>query len=353
MQTQTLIVGAGLSGLSIAAQLAEQGHNFLLIEARDRPGGRILTETHGGGYFDLGPAWFWRDQPRIAALINRLGLSWFEQHSKGALSFEDEHGRVQRGERFPSMLGSNRVNGGFGALSDALAAKLPENHLLLSSPVTMLAKSETGITATTQNGHRISAKRVVLALPPRIAGQITFSPSLPQDTLFAMTNIPTWMAGQAKAVATYDQPFWRMAGLSGDVMSRRGPMVEIHDASPLDGESFALFGFIGVAPQSRRDQRLLRDAIQEQLIRLFGTEAAKPTALFIKDWATDPFTSTEYDQQPLYAHPQYGLPYELTGIWNNQLIFSGTEVADQFGGYVEGALEAAESALALIEPERV
>ena len=89
MQCETLVIGAGLSGLSVATQLAERGHDFLLVEARDRPGGRILTQRDGAGYFDLGPAWFWPGQPRVASLIDRLGLEWFEQYSTGALSYEN------------------------------------------------------------------------------------------------------------------------------------------------------------------------------------------------------------------------------------------------------------------------
>ena len=74
IQTSPLIVGGGLSGLSLAYRLAAQGRDFMVLEARDRFGGRILGQDVGGGAFDLGPAWFWPGQPRIAALIARLGL---------------------------------------------------------------------------------------------------------------------------------------------------------------------------------------------------------------------------------------------------------------------------------------
>ncbi|EEE35924.1 amine oxidase family, flavin-containing [Rhodobacteraceae bacterium KLH11] len=353
MQTQTLIIGAGLSGLSLAAQLEEQDQKYLLVEARDRPGGRILSERFEGASFDMGPAWFWPGQPRIAALIERLGLGWFEQYSAGALSFEDESGRVERGRGFSSMQGSYRMQGGLAALTDALAAQIPQQNLLLSTPVTALTRSATGVTATTRSGQAIHAGKVVLALPPRIASSILFSPNLPRETQAAMTGIATWMAGQAKALAIYDIPFWRTAGLSGDAMSRRGPMVEIHDASPANGGPYALFGFIGLPPQARQDEQRLRQAVQEQLVRLFGPDAEAPKALLLKDWAFDPCTSVVADQQPVYAHPQYGLPQAMANIWGNQLIFSGTEVAPQFGGYLEGALEAAENALIRVVIEKV
>lgn len=353
MRTDTLIIGGGLSGLSLATQLVDQGQEVLIVEARNRLGGRILTEALGDGRFDMGPAWFWPGQPRIAALIERLGLHRFDQFSSGALSFEDEQGRVERGRGFSSMEGSYRLIGGLAALTDALSALLPDGAIHLSTQITALARTEGGVRVTTQSGRHIWARHVVLAIPPRIAAELIFEPTLPDGTLSAMREIPTWMAGQAKALAVYDTPFWRDDGLSGDAMSRRGPMVEIHDASPASGGPFALFGFIGIPAQARRDEGALRQQVLAQLGRLFGRKAVSPSTLFLKDWAFDRFTATDLDLQPVYAHPQYGLPKAMTRIWEDRIILSGTETAAQFGGYLEGALEAAETTAALLSALRM
>ena len=240
-----------------------------------------------------------------------------------------------------------------GALIEALATEIPSERMRLSTPIKAVARTDNGVMATAQGGQTIHAQQVVLALPPRIATQIVFSPALPDRTVNAMMAIATWMAGQAKALAVYDRPFWRTAGLSGDAMSRLGPLVEIHDASPAEGGPYALFGFVGVPPRARLDEARLCQQIQAQLIRIFGPDAAHPRSLRVKDWAYDPFTSIEQDLQPLYSHPQYGTPHALHQVWDNHLIYSGTEVASQFGGYIEGALEAAENALALVEKEKV
>ena len=64
-ESETLIVGAGLSGLHTAATLHAMGRTFMLIEARSRLGGRILSHTIGNTNFDLGPAWFWPGQPQM------------------------------------------------------------------------------------------------------------------------------------------------------------------------------------------------------------------------------------------------------------------------------------------------
>lgn len=351
VRTNILIAGGGLAGLSLAEALQARGVDYLLIEARGRFGGRILTEHHAGDYFDLGPAWFWPGQPRIAELIDRLGLEKFDQFADGVLIHEDERGQVQPGRGFASMQGSWRLKGGLCALTDALAGRLPESRKRLGTAVTALERTETGITASLSNGDFVTAENIVLALPPRVAADIIFKPALPADVMQSMRGIATWMAGQAKAVAVYDKPFWRDAGLSGDAMSQFGPMGEIHDASPIKGRAHALFGFIGVTPLDRRDEQQLRQRLIAQLGRLFGAAATEPAMLYVKDWAFDPFTATEADRAPLLAHPDYGLPQPMNSVWGGSLRFGSSEVARQFGGYIEGALEASENILNDLDDE--
>jgi len=342
MHTDVLIVGAGLSGLALARQVLEQGRDVLLVEARARVGGRVICVTEGAAAFDMGPSWFWPGQPRMAKMVAELGLTQFDQYAAGDVIFEDENGTVQRGQGLASMQGSFRLSGGMAALTEALAGSLPQDRLRLNTRVLRLADQGDGIEAQLSTGDRVMAKRVVLALPPRVGATIEMSPPLGHATMEAMQNCATWMAGQAKAVAIYDRPFWREAGLCGDAMSRRGPMVELHDASPADGAPYALFGFIGVPPEHRRDDARLKDAVRVQLLRLFGDVAADPVAVHLKDWAFDPCTATPADSQPLYQHPHYGLRPAMSGLWEDRLILSGTETASAFGGYLEGALEAAE-----------
>ena len=136
-----LIIGGGLSGLALADALEMQGRDYFLLEARTRFGGRIKTEHHGAGYFDMGPAWFWPGQPRMAALIDRLDLEKFDQFSTGDLAYENEHGQVQRGRGISSMEGSWRLKGGFGTLINALANRIPEHRKRLNAAVTHLTLS--------------------------------------------------------------------------------------------------------------------------------------------------------------------------------------------------------------------
>ena len=123
----------------------EEGIDFQLVEARDRFGGRIETVCTGGACFDLGPAWFWPSQPRIASIAERFGLKTFEQHHAGILTFEDETGTVQRGRGFASMQGSLRLVGGMSGLVEALVAALPEDRLHKAMPVTALEQTDGGV----------------------------------------------------------------------------------------------------------------------------------------------------------------------------------------------------------------
>ncbi|TQV83834.1 flavin monoamine oxidase family protein [Denitrobaculum tricleocarpae] len=356
MKTETLIVGGGLSGLYAATRLLQQKQDFLLVEGRDRMGGRILSEapeSHDGSNvpwaFDLGPTWYWPDQPRMARLLRELGVESFQQFSSGASRYEDPQRGVET-FRNPGMTPvSLRVAGGMARVIDALTGRLPPERLRRSSRVTGITKNGIKLEVSLQTAGEtqvIEAERVLLALPPRVAlRSIKLIPALPQNLREALIAIPTWMAGHAKVVAVYDRPFWRTQGLSGHAFSHVGPAMEIHDASPPEGPG-ALFGFLGIPAEQRRsiDPEALRSAATAQFERLFGPEAAQPKALFLKDWVEDPLTATADDLAPLTSHPRYGLPPAAQKIWDGQLVFCATEAASRQGGFLEGALVAAEEA---------
>lgn len=338
-----LIVGGGLSGLSIATKLQAAGVDFQLVEARERFGGRIfsprLSAGNAAAAFDLGPAWFWPGQPRMAALAAELGAAVFSQWDQGELAFEDERGQVQRAN-FSPMAGSLRIDGGMGRLVDALAARLPAERLHLGHSLRAL---EGPVPKAHIGEHVITCDHVVLALPPRVASTLQFSPSLDSHVLAAMRAVPTWMAGHAKVLALYERPFWREQGLSGDAMSRRGPLMEVHDASPLEGGPYALFGFVGVAPEKRSAVETFLQSVRAQLTHLFGAEGGAPLALHLQDWAVETNTATALDRQARHGHPDYGMPKALSGVWADALLFASSEMASDFGGYLEGALCAADS----------
>ncbi|MET9887417.1 NAD(P)/FAD-dependent oxidoreductase [Streptomyces sp. NPDC006430] len=72
---KVIVVGAGISGLGAARSLADKGHDVLVLEARDRIGGRIWTsEQWSGTPLDLGASWIHGiDDNPISDLARKAG----------------------------------------------------------------------------------------------------------------------------------------------------------------------------------------------------------------------------------------------------------------------------------------
>ncbi|GAA0776350.1 FAD-dependent oxidoreductase [Roseibium denhamense] len=356
------VIGAGLSGLMTARLLVFAGFAVTVFEARDRVGGRILSgrgASMSGGRYDLGPAWLWPHNTRLLALMDELSLPLMRQHSEGRLVFQDGHGKVRRDLDMATMAEGLRVPGGLSRLTEALAVALPAGTVQLGHRLETVHSQDDGIRLTGRNAQsviEVLAPNAVLALPPRVAAAgLVFGPDLPADFKSRLTNVPTWMAGHSKMVAVYERAFWRDAGLSGDAISHKGPLFEIHDAScePDSKGEAALFGFVapGLA-QPNVDEGRLKEAAVNQLAELFGQTASHPTEILFQNWASDDLTATAWDTPALGGHPRYqrigfdGTPF------SNKLWFASTEVAEENGGFLEGALEAAKHTAAAIIDQR-
>lgn len=84
LAADVVVVGAGLSGLSAARALADAGREVVVLEARDRVGGRLLNATLGDGVtVDLGGQWVGSDHVRVQRLAAELGVEIFPQHGAG------------------------------------------------------------------------------------------------------------------------------------------------------------------------------------------------------------------------------------------------------------------------------
>ena len=174
MHTDIFIAGAGLSGLALARALHQKNASFLLAEARDRVGGRILSIESAGAKHavtnaDMGPSWIWPGQPRIATLLDQLGIEVFEQYSSGLLVYEDESGQVRRDLDYSTMAGSLRVTDGLARLTRELATQLPADSLHLSHRVTGILQQDQGYQIDLDHAAgrlQVQANKVVLAIPP-------------------------------------------------------------------------------------------------------------------------------------------------------------------------------------------
>jgi monoamine oxidase len=350
---EVAIVGAGLCGLALARVLSARGLRVQVLEARSRLGGRVRTAQceATGQALDLGPTWFWPEtEPRIAALLAELGLPSLAQHDPGDALWLTDPNRAseRRNEAGGVHAGARRIQGGAAQLVDALAACLPPDSVRLDTAVTALRDHGNFIEITTASGPALHARQVVLALPPRLLREhIQFAPALPDTVLQALKNSPTWMAAQAKAVTTFDTPFWRAAGQSGNAFVRhpQAVLAEVFDCCASETESSpqagALGGFIALnAAQRDQFRRSLPLLIDSQLAQLYGVPA-QGGQLFLQDWATEPWTCSSTDRahppEPPQADPLLRQP-----LWGGRVFFGGSETAAHGAGHMEGALESAD-----------
>ncbi|KAF5655115.1 flavin containing protein [Fusarium circinatum] len=90
------IIGGGLAGLTAAIKLQEHGFLCLVLEARDRIGGKTWSRPiqDGSGVVDLGAAWLNNvNQSRIYRLAKRFGAEFLEQNIIGLCVLEDKDGQ--------------------------------------------------------------------------------------------------------------------------------------------------------------------------------------------------------------------------------------------------------------------
>lgn len=84
--TGVVVVGAGVAGLTAAEHLVDNGVECLVVEARDRVGGRVLSEPlagHPDAWVDQGGQWLGPTQDLAMGLIDRLGLKTMPTHVTG------------------------------------------------------------------------------------------------------------------------------------------------------------------------------------------------------------------------------------------------------------------------------
>ena len=94
--TDVVVVGAGLAGLAAARRLVDAGAEVVVLEARDRVGGRTLTMPSADGTpIDHGGQWIGPTQDRIAALAERVGVTTYPSYEQG-LNTEFRDGRAHR-----------------------------------------------------------------------------------------------------------------------------------------------------------------------------------------------------------------------------------------------------------------
>ncbi|HHM8127199.1 TPA: NAD(P)/FAD-dependent oxidoreductase [Pseudomonas aeruginosa] len=99
MGKHTIVIGAGITGLTAATTLRASGHNVTVLEASERPGGRIQRLTHQGDSVEAGAQGIHSNYTEMLGLISKAGLSGDLMPLDGKVSYLDRDGtpRVPNG----------------------------------------------------------------------------------------------------------------------------------------------------------------------------------------------------------------------------------------------------------------
>jgi monoamine oxidase len=442
-EADVIIVGAGLSGLYAARELKKAGYEPLILEADDRTGGRILTETPIPGIpLELGAQWIGDTHARMFRLAAELGVDTYPQYEAGDTKYElcgtgvltqtefhqrfgDELESVNRvlatldtlaatvpaeapwsapqaaewdaitagawydaqrlspvartlleictvgilavptvevsflhllftiqtcgvgAALFSEAEGgaqTTRFVGGTAQIPDRLAAQLAD-HIVLNTPVQTIEQTADGVVVGCRGGQTFSAKRVIVAIAPTLAGRILYDPPLPGARDQITQRMPHGSA--MKAFFVYDEPFWRADGLNGQFISDVGPAFMSNDTCIAGQDAGVLLAFLE-GPQARIFHQWTeadrREALTAQMVRTFGPQAADPVAYVDGEWTERPWTRGCYNaNMGPFVWTNYG-PALSAPI--GRIHWASTDTATQWSAYMEGAVDAAERAVA-------
>lgn len=297
---------------------------------------RTVRTRSGRRFLALACQAIWACEPSELSLLHAL----FYIKAAGSLSaLTDFEGGAQQ----------DRLEGGAHGLADKLAAGLGA-ALRLDATVRRIEHDDSAATVTIDDGTAWRAKHVVVAVAPPLAARIAYHPPLPAARDNLLQRLP--MGSVVKCVATYPEPFWRSAGLSGSALSVRGPIALTADSSPKSGRRGVLIGFVNgatardLATRSPVDRRT---ALLDALARLFGPQARTPVTFVERNWNEEPFTRGAYSAVfPPGAWTQLGSALRVPA---GRIHWAGTETSPRWYGYIDGAVRSGEAAADVVARE--
>jgi len=438
-----VVVGAGFAGLAAARELDKRDRDVVVLEGRDRVGGRSSTATIAGVPVDLGGTFVGPTQDAVVTMAAELGCETVPTHSRGKnlirwrgkvrayrstiprLSilelldvsriqwrFERVCRRVPVDEPWKSpiadILDSKTLDqwlryvhasagtrdlmtimarvtwgcepdaismlhavryvkaaGGLGKMLDVeggaqqdrfpggtqqiairMAQELGE-RVVLDAVVRSIERHSDGTLAVTSDKGTVTAKAVIVAIPPEHRKGIAFLPDLPPEYGKLAQHWP--QGNLSKAYVAYETPFWRANGCSGEALSDEGPVFITFDVSPGDDGPGVLLGFTDartfdpLPPAERRDRALAGFAA------LFGDAALEPIDYLDHCWSAEEFAPGG----PTAAVPPGS--WTTYGPWLRKPVdgihWAGTETADTWTGFLDGAIRSGQRAAAEVDRE--
>lgn len=331
-------MGAGLSGLLTAYRLKKEGIPFKVLESRTRLGGRIHT-LYGTNDTpaEMGATWFGPQHKQLIALLDELGIEYFEQYMEGTAFFQPSSTAPTESVQIPSQSPSYRISGGSSNLINTLYQSLDKNDVLLNQSVTEIKWHKDSVQVFTNRKEVFEGTRVVLAIPPKLwAKRILFEPHLPYNLMDVAQQTHTWMEDSIKIAVTYTRPFWLEENRSGTLFSHTGPVTELYDHCNHERSKYALCGFMYSAFKNLAYEER-RDRVMNQLKNVFGVKAIEFMDYKECIWSNEGNTFQESDPS-LYPHQNNGNPIFRNLLFDERLFISSSESASEFPGYMEGAV---------------
>jgi len=307
-----------------------------------------MSSEQAGIVVDLGATWFWHNEPLVRSLLDRFGLGSFPQSSAGDALFEPADQPVQRLGGNPIDAPSHRFRTGAQSLATALARHIGPEVLSLADPVHGIRHHGGHVVVHTAGGTHI-AEQVIIAVPPALALEaIAFGPDPPDPLRRIASATSVWMGEFVKAVAVFDEPFWRDDELAGAAISHRGPFGEFHDHSAPGAGPGAIFGFAPAALLTGTSEPDIAEVFRAQLSRMFGGRAGSPRQILATNWATERRTTPTRRQAGVstagFGHEVFRVPFG-----DGRLHWASTETADAYAGHIEGAIRAGLGAAGRVE----
>jgi monoamine oxidase len=235
----------------------------------------------------------------------------------------------------------SRFKGGSQEVSIRVGAALGK-RVMLNAPVRSIKQGKRGVTVVA-DGVTVDAKRVIVAVPPVLARQIKFTPALPAAKTRLLNRYTP--GDMIKVQVVYPTPWWRDKGLTAQFVIDAGPVGVTYDNTPESGAPGVILGFVGGrhAPRFRAlDPTARKQAFVDELTAAFGEEARQDSDYFDMDWTAEQWTrgcpTGSMAPGVLSRFGAYIRP--ATG----RIHWAGTETADYWAGYMDGAVRSGERA---------
>lgn len=345
---KVIIVGGGLSGLTIAYHLKKQNIPFQILEAQDNLGGRINTIR---GVLDspmeMGATWFNTIHTDLIQLLKDIEINYFPQHIEGKTIFQTHSFEPPQLFYVPnSEQASFRIKGGTFTIIEKLISIVGKENISTNTAVHKIIDKGNHVVLIDSLGNSYEAEIVVSTIPPQILIEnIQFEPTLPLQLTNLMPEVQTWMSGSIKFAVEYSEPFWLKNGYSGTIYSQSSIAVEVYDHCNYEANKFSLVGFLsGSAINYTVEQR--EQLVIKQIENLFGSIVPNYISYHEKVWNNQYVLSTKPNS--LYAHQNNGHELMQLSYMNDKLFFAGTETSSIHPGYLEGAVRSANRVFKII-----